>query len=220
MDVASENGHVHVLQWWKDSGIVLDGVYSLLALVSACDAGHVDVLQGITPPLNEASRTGQALVLQWWKESGLVPQYTNTAMDVASANGHVAVLEFWKQSGYELKFTMMAIDHASKCGQTAVLDWWKGSGLELKYSSAAIDSAAGAGYLNVLSWWKSSGLKLKYSSPLDMASRNGHVSPGVVVGEPFGSWVPRLGNEFGEFIWTCFSATVVAYEFPCIKIRG
>src|SRR5271154_5506634 len=50
MDLASKNGHVNVLQWWKDSGLVL--IYDYTAMEWASENGRVNVLQ-------------------WWKDSGL-----------------------------------------------------------------------------------------------------------------------------------------------------
>lgn len=39
MDMASENGHVQVLQWWKDSSLELEG--KKIVPATARDNGHV-----------------------------------------------------------------------------------------------------------------------------------------------------------------------------------
>ncbi|KAI9348937.1 hypothetical protein DFJ73DRAFT_834325 [Zopfochytrium polystomum] len=138
LSAASSHGHVPVLrggrkrrqlclcdlprllQWWMDSGIGLDGVYSRTSFTLACTKGHL-------------SRVDLSLSSQ--------------AMASASENGRVAVLQWWKESGYDLKFTEWAIVAASLNCHIAVLDWWKDSRLELKYSSYAMDNAAGSGDL-------------------------------------------------------------------------
>ncbi len=48
VDRASQNGHVYVLQWWKESGLEL---------------------RYTTNAINHASRNGHVSVLQWWKDN-------------------------------------------------------------------------------------------------------------------------------------------------------
>ncbi|KAJ3043825.1 hypothetical protein HDV00_004233 [Rhizophlyctis rosea] len=144
IDQASANGHVAVLQWWKeDSG---------LKLKWTCNA--VDL----------ASQNGHVAVLEWWRLSGLEMSWTISAIEWASANGHVAILEWWHRSGLPLRYRYKAIDVASGAGHVAVLQWWKDSGLELRYSEKAMDDASESGHIDVLNWWKESGLALKYTS--------------------------------------------------------
>ncbi|KAI9215993.1 hypothetical protein BC828DRAFT_409924 [Blastocladiella britannica] len=67
MDWASKNGHVNVLDWWRNSGLKLQ--YSYQAMDWASANGHVNVLD-------------------WWRDSGLELKYTHQAMDDASMNSH------------------------------------------------------------------------------------------------------------------------------------
>ncbi|KAI9217509.1 hypothetical protein BC828DRAFT_418058 [Blastocladiella britannica] len=78
MDDASRNGHVDVLEWWRNSGLELK--YTRQAMDDASCNGHVDVLE-------------------WWRHSGLELKYTHQAMDQASNKGHINVLSWWQQGG-------------------------------------------------------------------------------------------------------------------------
>ena len=51
MDVASAKGYIHVLNWWKESGLELQ--YSYHSMNWASEHGHINVLQ-------------------WWRNSGLI----------------------------------------------------------------------------------------------------------------------------------------------------
>lgn len=95
VDVASENGYIDVLNWWKDSGLYLE------YLESAMD---------------RASRNGRINVLIWWKNSGLKLKYSTNAMNWASANGLIDVLNWWKNSGLELKYSNDTMDRALEGG--------------------------------------------------------------------------------------------------------
>ena len=52
MDYALRNGHLDVLNWWKENEIQ-ERVWTVSAMISASGNGHVDVLD-------------------WWKDSGRV----------------------------------------------------------------------------------------------------------------------------------------------------
>jgi hypothetical protein len=55
IDGASENGHVAVLQWWKDSGLRCRYSSNVMDL---------------------ASSNGHDVILKWWKISGLKCKWT------------------------------------------------------------------------------------------------------------------------------------------------
>jgi hypothetical protein len=178
LDNASGNGHVNVLNYWKNSGLELK--YSAIALNNASGRGHIEILEWWVKSnlplkydigvIKGASGNGHIDVLEWWLKSGLcIPimyysgdltlKYSEIIADTASIYGCVNVLEWWKNSGLPLEYTTTAIDN----GCVNALEWWKNSGLPLKYTNIPIQRATLYGDIDALEWWKNSGLPLKYN---------------------------------------------------------
>jgi hypothetical protein len=65
---AFKNGHVEVLEWFKNSGHEFK--YYVDAINNACISGHVQVLE-------------------WFKNSGYEFKYNEYAINYASENGHI-----------------------------------------------------------------------------------------------------------------------------------
>ncbi len=65
MDYASENGHVDVLEWWKNSGLKLK--YSYNSLILSCIHDKVNVLK-------------------WWFGSGLKCKYSKHLIAITDNN--------------------------------------------------------------------------------------------------------------------------------------
>ncbi|KAI8806515.1 hypothetical protein BJ742DRAFT_870416 [Cladochytrium replicatum] len=145
IDSASANGHVSVLEWWRNSGLEL--MWSEDAFDEACPTRNIGVLT-------------------WWKSSGL--ELKPLPMDLASEEGHVDVLEWWKQIVLDEIVEREADDDVERLWAP-----WE-HGLVLKYG-AAIELARSGGRVDVLEWWKNSGLKLKTYRALDLASRHGEL---------------------------------------------
>ena len=102
IDYASKNGHIKILEWFKNSG--LEFKYTVDAINIASANGHIGILD-------------------WFKNSNLEFKYTEYAIDIASANGHVGILDWFKNSGLEFKYTEHAINIASQYGYINILEW-------------------------------------------------------------------------------------------------
>ena len=100
---ASQNGHIQVLEWFKNSGYEF---------------------KYTEWPINYASEIGDVQVLEWFKNSGYEFKYNKWALNFASNNKHVQVLEWFKNSGYELKYNEYAINSASIYGHNNILKFY------------------------------------------------------------------------------------------------
>lgn len=80
LENASARGHIHVLKWWKQSGLPLR-------------VGRV---------MDLASKSGHTEVLDWWRRSGIGVKYDHGTLEHASRNGRVDVLSWWLHSGYRM----------------------------------------------------------------------------------------------------------------------
>jgi hypothetical protein len=100
---ASSNGHIQVLEWFKNSGYEFK--YGKEAI-------------------NRASYYGHIQVLEWFKNSGYEFNYDKNAFIYASLNGHIQVLEWFKNYGYKFKYDKWAINEASCNGHIQVLKFY------------------------------------------------------------------------------------------------
>jgi hypothetical protein len=155
IDGASKSGFVHVLDWWRRSGLPLK--YTESALEQASSKGHILVLEWwkeasyahasattdregtSTPPeaqpalrlkpgksLLAAAQNNQSLVLRWWDNSGIPVSYSESVAKIASAHGHVEVLDAWRElKGEKMQFDSKVLIEPTKNGHVNVLEWWK-----------------------------------------------------------------------------------------------
>lgn len=139
LDNASRMGFVHVLDWWRRSGLALK--YTEAALESASARGHLLVLEwwrdaaaqderlALKPgrSLLTAAQQGQAAVLRWWESSGLALAHGEGVCKMASAHGHTAVLDVWRElkGDDKLSFDSQVLVAPTRQGHVAVLEWWK-----------------------------------------------------------------------------------------------
>lgn len=158
VDGASKSGFVHVLDWWRKSGLPMK--YSEAALEQASSKGHI-------------------LVLEWWKQASMhqgsyyiesdTSKYGNTSqrnrqnsaepgdlypLPVSEATtssesipAHIETLPLRLKVG-------KSIMAAAQNGQAATIRWWDNSGIPYSHSEAVAKIASAYGHVNVLEAWK------------------------------------------------------------------
>ena len=170
LDGASQAGFVHVLDWWKKSGLPLR--YSEAALEQASSKGKIEVLEwwknagsysggyqtesdailpaGTHKPLQLkvgksvcfAAQNGQTETVRWWDQSGIPYSHEESVARLASANGHVDVLRLWKEiKGEKMIYDNQVLVGPTKNGHWDVLEWWKTSGFRVEYRPCDIEEA-------------------------------------------------------------------------------
>lgn len=186
LDGASKSGFVHVLDWWRKSGLPLK--YTESALEQASSKGHI-------------------LVLEWWKEASLhqgkfyvesdtskfgssrkghgyststgklplsndaVPANAPLGLMVgksvcaAAQNGQAAVVRWWDASGIPYSHSETVPKVASAHGHVNVLEAWKEmKGEKMIFDSQVLVAPTKNGHVGVLEWWKKSGLRVEYKT--------------------------------------------------------
>ena len=180
VDAASRAGFVHVLDWWRDSGLPLR--YTERALESASAEGQTAVLDWwkrvsdaapdydpvplkIGKSVLLAAQSGRTASLEWWDRSGIPFSHAESVARIASTHGHVQVLDMW----YELKGSKLIFDNqvlvgATKNGHVDVLEWWRRSGLRVEFKTCdieeALEDAVSGAEERVRQWWERNGLNL------------------------------------------------------------
>ncbi|ERS95981.1 uncharacterized protein SPSK_00736 [Sporothrix schenckii 1099-18] len=190
LDGASKNGYVHVLEWWRRSGLPLK--YTEAALEQASAKGHVRVLEwwreaSLASPPGVVLKPGRALicaaqygrvdVIRWWEESGVNGGHQDAICKVASRWGQVEVLELWRElrGDDKMVFNHQVLVEATMHSHLAVLDWWKGyahgtlprmngrRAKQVEYRTMDIEEAledALGDPAAVRRWWATNGLNL------------------------------------------------------------
>lgn len=149
IDVASKNGYVHVLRWWRRSGLALK--YTASALEQASARGHIDVLEwwrdtyhssaseGPVPgsttlelkagkSILAAAQYGQLDAIRWWVGSGLRFAHEEQVCKQASRYGQVGVLALWRElkGDDKITFDVAILTEPTLYSHLGVLDWWVG----------------------------------------------------------------------------------------------
>lgn len=157
IDGASKSGYVHVLDWWRKSGLPLK--YTELALEQASSKGHMLVLEWwkqASLPHNEAERrTRHAEATS--NSSDALPALQlkpGKALLAAAQNNKPLVLRWWDNSGIPIAHSESVAKVASAHGHVACLDTWR----ELKGEKLAFDTQVLVGptknaHVEVLEWW-------------------------------------------------------------------
>ncbi|KAI8800976.1 hypothetical protein BJ742DRAFT_874226 [Cladochytrium replicatum] len=160
MDAASREGHLDVIDWWKNRAALCCSGLQLKVTGYEIDTAEAkqDVstywINGLTADLNIGG--GKPICDSSWQEKKLVEEQQTTdelqqrrlqkrsnssgnELNIASAGGRVDVLRWWKDSGLHLAWTEAAMDDASR----RVLNWWKDSGLKTKTRLMQFGGSAG-----------------------------------------------------------------------------
>lgn len=200
LDGASKNGYVHVLEWWRRSGLPLK--YTEAALEQASAKGHVRVLEWwreaslasasiVLKPgrsLICAAQYGRVGVIRWWEESGINGGHQDSICKVASRWGQVEVLELWRElrGDDKITFNHLVLVEPTMYSQLGVLDWWKNyshgqlprmngrRAKQVEYRTMDIEEAledALGDQTAVRRWWAQNGLNLGLGTSEWMKSR-------------------------------------------------
>ncbi|KAL8766895.1 MAG: hypothetical protein Q9209_006443 [Squamulea sp. 1 TL-2023] len=141
LDLASKAGFVHVLQWWRASGLPLR--YTDAALEQASSQGHI-------------------AVLEWWRNASHYPHHKDH--DVQGSSSETLFTQTTTNNAHSSQATMVmpplqlkvgkALIYAAQNGQTAAIRWWMSSGIPTVHEEAVARTASANGHVNVLRLWK------------------------------------------------------------------
>lgn len=208
MDHASKNGHIEVLNWWRNYYLLnrdewncdLSYLYSVKSMDVLSDQGNIELLDWWKnssfkckyshSSILSASKNRNLKVLDWWKNSGLVMDIDRHVLEIASKNNHENVLKWWidyyqqNPKRYDAYDSCYALREATEHGHINVLEIWKNSGLKLYFYSVLDCVSINA--IETLNWWKNSGLYLSYSS--DIMDRNSQIGRDDIL-----EWVKNSG---------------------------
>ncbi|ORZ35475.1 hypothetical protein BCR44DRAFT_39386 [Catenaria anguillulae PL171] len=172
LDLARENGHEHVVDWWMQNLELLVIPESVEKVDAASGNGDLEFLKfwnrcrGPSPQqydcdkaLCQATTNGQLAVLEWWfKESHVQLKFDIVNMlRCALASGGdqwKAVTDWWmSKSGIEIALDKCS-DVINCCDNVAILDRWEALGrfIPVDETSAIID-AAQRNDTEILQWW-------------------------------------------------------------------
>lgn len=201
LDIASCNGYVHILRWWRQSGLPLK--YTHAALEGASGRGHIDVLEWwrdtyrASPSEIElkpgkailtATQCGQLEAIRWWVGSGLTFAHEEQVCKQASRYNKVEVLELWRElkGDDKLTFDVAILTEPTLYSYTKVLDWWVGyahgelSGMDgrrakkVEYKTMDIEEALEEAFgdqTKIRTWWAQHGLNLGIGTTQWMMAR-------------------------------------------------
>ncbi|KAI4179653.1 MAG: hypothetical protein LQ346_007153 [Caloplaca aetnensis] len=163
LDLASKSGHVHILQWWRTSGLPLR---------------YTDTA------LEQASAQGQVDVLEWWRSASFYNHREHSARedpDQISISMAAADAESTGRNTAELPPLQLKVGksliYAAQNGQTAAIRWWMSSGIPTVHEEAVARTASANGHVNILRLWKEiKGEKMQYDNQVLVGpTKLGHV---------------------------------------------
>jgi hypothetical protein len=160
IDGASRSGFVHVLDWWRRSGLPLK--YTELALEQASSKGHI-------------------LVLEWWKQASMHQGSHHTDPENRHRHGPAPFTEEGPPSEVQPALRLKpgkSLLAAAQNNQPLVIRWWDNSGIPIACSESVAKTASAHGHVAVLDAWRElKGEKMAFDSKvLAEPTKNGHVA--------------------------------------------
>lgn len=169
VDGASRAGFVHVLEWWRNTGLPMK--YTETALEQASSKGQIEVLEW----WKKASMRDDGQVRTSGDESepeGSVPPTRKPlrlkpgkAISFATQAGSLSTLRWWVTSSIPFSHEDTVAKLASTHGHVDILAFWQSlHGEKMIYDNQVLVGATKMGHRDVLEWWKRSGLRVEYKT--------------------------------------------------------
>ncbi|KAL8991793.1 MAG: hypothetical protein Q9169_007645 [Polycauliona sp. 2 TL-2023] len=176
MDFASKSGFVHVLEWWRCSGLPLR--YTDAALEQASSQGHIAVLdwwRGASHYDDSSSSQGEGLFASTTSDKAIsipdterIPPLrlkVGKALIYAAQNGQTAAIRWWMSSGIPTVHEDAVARTASAHGHVNVLQlWMELKGEKMQYDHQVLVGPTKNQHVDVLEWWKMSGYRVEYKT--------------------------------------------------------
>ncbi|KAF2091609.1 hypothetical protein K490DRAFT_70418 [Saccharata proteae CBS 121410] len=167
IDGASRAGYVHVLEWWRQSGLPLK--YTEAALEQASSKAQLDVLDWWKvnsvradgqSPSTTAADNDDAEVSPTPRPLRLKP---GKSISFAVQQGSLSTLRWWVTSAIPFTHEDTVAKLASTHGHVDILAFWHSlHGEKMIYDNQVLVGATKMGHAHVLEWWKRSGLRVEY----------------------------------------------------------
>ncbi|KAK8152641.1 hypothetical protein IWX90DRAFT_462730 [Phyllosticta citrichinensis] len=175
IDGASRAGFVHVLEWWRNSG--LPPKYTEVALEQASSQGQIEVLEWWKqasmpprhrlPPTSASSSSSCTLAAATALSNTRRPLRLKPGKSIAFATqaGSLSTLRWWVTSSIPFSHEDTVAKLASTHGHVSILSFWASlHGEKMIYDNQVLVGATKMGHRDVLEWWKRSGLRVEYKT--------------------------------------------------------
>jgi Flavoprotein len=142
VDGASKAGFIHVLDWWRKSGLPI--YYTDAALERASSKGNIEVLE-------------------WWKAASMHQGHYHIDPDGSRRDSHSRISltnrPYPDRRGTDFIEPLRlrvgkSICFAAQNGQVEAVRWWSSSGIPYPHEESVARIASSHGHVNVLQIWK------------------------------------------------------------------